>query len=222
MGRVSEPSPEPSPEPSVDAADVAAAKAALRGWVRARRQERWDADDDLARTARADALASRVLRHPAVAAVVLERGTVAAYASFAPEPPTAALLDALVELGVEVLLPVVRPGRALAWARYDSPASLAVDAHGIPTPVGGVVGEGAAALLAAGVGVVLVPALAVGEDGRRLGQGGGFYDTVLAALPRHADGGPPRIAVVGEGEVLPAGAVPVLPHDQPVDDHVTG
>ena len=217
---MSEPSPDP-PDPA-DAADVAAAKAALRAWVRGRRQERWDAGDEVAHASRADALASRVLRHPAVAAACVQRGAVAAYASFAPEPPTGRLLDALVELGLEVLLPVVRPGRVLGWAHYDGPSSLAVDAHGIPTPTGEVVGEGAAALQAAGVGVVLVPALAVGEDRRRLGQGAGFYDTVLAALPRHADGGPLRIAVVGEGEVLPAGAVPVLPHDQPVDDHIVG
>ena len=209
-------------EQTPDAADVAAAKSTLRAWVRDRRQEWWDAADDGARAARGDALASRVLRHPGVAAVCLRRGAVAAYASFAPEPPTAPLLDALVELGVEVLLPVVRPGRVLAWARYDGAGSLTADAHGIPTPTGEVVGEGAAALLARGVDVVLVPALAVGEHGRRLGQGGGFYDSVLAALPRAAEGGPLRLAVVGEGEVLPAGAVPALPHDQPVDDHVTG
>ncbi len=57
---------------------------------------------------------------------------------------------------------------------------------------------------------VIVPALAVGADGHRLGRGGGCYDRALARV------GPavPTVALVYDNELLDA--VPAGPHDQRV------
>ena len=63
--------------------------------------------------------------------------------------------------------------------------------------------------------VVLVPALAVGADGARLGRGGGSYDRALARVPA----GRPRTALLYDGELLPG--VPAEPHDQRVSGVVT-
>ena len=61
--------------------------------------------------------------------------------------------------------------------------------------------------------LVLVPALAVDEAGRRLGQGGGSYDR---ALPRTTA---PVVAVVFGDEVLDT--IPAERHDRPVDGVLT-
>lgn len=57
--------------------------------------------------------------------------------------------------------------------------------------------------------LILVPALAVDLQGRRLGYGGGFYDRLLAAHP-----GAESIAVVYELQLL--AEIPTLAHDHAV------
>lgn len=59
--------------------------------------------------------------------------------------------------------------------------------------------------------VFLTPGLAFDNSGGRLGQGGGFYDRVLAA--RRSD--TPAIGVTIEDRVIDR--VPMSAHDQPVD-----
>jgi 5-formyltetrahydrofolate cyclo-ligase len=198
------------------------AKRAARSRVRAARRARGAEE----RAAVAGRLADAVLALPEVD--VLARagaGTVSAYASFRGEPGTAPLVDRLRAEGVRVLLPVVVGAVGdglLEWAEYDGPATVATYDRGIPEPVGPrLPGAGADALLAAGVRVVLLPATAAGTDGRRLGQGGGFYDRVLAGLPRWSEGGPLRVALVHDDELVPAGEVPAGEDDAPVDVVVT-
>jgi 5-formyltetrahydrofolate cyclo-ligase len=62
---------------------------------------------------------------------------------------------------------------------------------------------------------VIAPALAVDTAGGRLGQGGGWYDRVLA----HARPGVCVVAMVFPEEVYDAAQRPLprQPHDQPVD-----
>ncbi|MGI8948003.1 MAG: 5-formyltetrahydrofolate cyclo-ligase [Ornithinimicrobium sp.] len=69
-----------------------------------------------------------------------------------------------------------------------------------------------------GVDVALIPALAVSRDGRRLGQGGGYYDRVLPVLRQRAST-VPVIAVLHDHEWLPQ--VPSEPHDALVDAVLT-
>lgn len=65
--------------------------------------------------------------------------------------------------------------------------------------------------------LILVPALAVGSDGARLGQGGGWYDRTL----RHRAPRALLAAVVHDDDVLAPGTIPLDPHDVPVDAVIT-
>ncbi len=130
--------------------------------------------------------------------------TVAAYVSTPGEPGTGPLLEALAQSGRYVLLPVVRPDLDLDWARHDG--SLTSAAMGLLEPTGQRLGVEAIAT----ADVVLVPALAVDEDGMRLGRGGGCYDRALGRVPV----GTPVCALLHEGELVED--VPTEPHDRPV------
>ena len=147
-------------------------------------------------------------------------GGVAAYASLGDEPGTAALRALLALSGVRVLLPVIRDDGGLDWG-WDSDELVPRDHRlAIPEPaVDSSLGTGAAGLAASGCAVVLVPALAIDRAGFRLGQGGGYYDRLLADVPRHADGGPLLVAVVHDDELVDA--LPHEPHDRPVDAVLT-
>ena len=180
---------------------IASAKNSLRADIRSARARRSEAD----RLRDAEALAQRALQRYGTTAVV------AAYASYGTEPGTKQLRASFRSTGVQVLLPVVRRDQ-LAWVVDDGADLQRGGERGMPEPAGASLGTGAGALIAAHCTVLLLPALAAGLDGVRLGQGGGFYDrllTELAAYPR----GPLRVAVVHDDELRPAGAVPAEPHD---------
>ena len=159
------------------------------------------------RAAAAASLTAAVLNLPEV----LAAGTVAAYVSIGTEPATAEVLNVLQSRKVRVLLPVVRDDLDLDWAIYENRAQLSPERLGLLTPVGPRLGlEGIAA-----ADLVLVPALAVAEDGTRLGRGGGCYDRALQRVRP----GVPVVALLHDGELLPA--VPAEPHDRKVSAVVT-
>jgi 5-formyltetrahydrofolate cyclo-ligase len=118
------------------------------------------------------------------------------------EPGHGRLPDVLRGLSGRLLLPVVpAAGAELSWGEFSG--ELAVGRFGLLEPVGrrlppSAVGDAVA---------VVVPALAVGVDGTRLGRGGGYYDRAL----RHAARGTILVAVVFDDELLPE--VPAEPHD---------
>ena len=123
--------------------------------------------------------------------------TVAAYVPLRTEPGSVELLDALTSAGLRVLVPVVLDDRDLDWTLWGGrDSSLGVDA-------------------VAGADLVLVPALAVGADGTRLGRGGGSYDRALARVPA----GRPIVAMLYDSEVRTE--VPREPWDVPVTAYVT-
>jgi 5-formyltetrahydrofolate cyclo-ligase len=186
----------------VTGGDVAAEKAALRRAVRARRAARGEAELAAAGAALAE-------HAGAVAAEVTARPLVAAFVGVKGEPPTLPLLDSLLDLGIRVILPVLRPDMDLDWGEYAGTASLEPARLGLLEPIGPGLGEDAVAE----ADLVLASALAVDRTGRRLGQGGGSYDR---ALPRASAR---VIAVVFDDEVLDA--VPIEPHDRPVDGILT-
>jgi 5-formyltetrahydrofolate cyclo-ligase len=173
-------------------------KAELRAELLAARTKR-DAEQRL-QLGRALAVSSAALEVP---------GTVAGYVGVGTEPPTSALLDELRRRGAEVLLPVVLPGGVLDWATGS--AELVSGQLGLREPGGPYLGPHAVRE----AGLVLVPALAVDLAGHRLGRGGGYYDRVLATLPRTVL----LVAVVFDDEVL--ADVPVEEHDRPVDGVLT-
>ncbi|MFP3991886.1 5-formyltetrahydrofolate cyclo-ligase [Streptomyces sp. E11-3] len=181
-------------------------KAALRGELLDSRR-RLTPDD--VRDADA-ALAARALELDELSGA----GTVAAYVSVGREPGTRALLTALHARGVRVLLPVLLPDNDLDWAAYDGDEHLARAGRGLLEPDGPRLGPDA--VLEAET--VLLPGLAVDDDGLRLGRGGGSYDRVLARLAK-AGADPALVVLLYDHEVV--ARVPEEPHDHPVHAVVT-
>lgn len=97
------------------------------------------------------------------------------YVSVGKEPDTALLLRSALAEGKRLYVPkCLGEGRMLA-ARTDSAEALRPGALGIPEPA--LIRETAEA---ADLDLIIVPCLSASADGRRLGQGGGYYDRFLA------------------------------------------
>jgi 5-formyltetrahydrofolate cyclo-ligase len=118
-------------------------------------------------------------RHLLSCEEVRRAATVAAYVSVSTEPGTGPLLDGLRAAGKRVILPLLQPDDDLDWAVYDDRAGVHSARRGLLEPAGAALGREAIAT----ADVVLVPGLAVGADGIRLGRGGGSYDRALARVP---------------------------------------
>jgi 5-formyltetrahydrofolate cyclo-ligase len=185
------------------AASVREQKAALRASRLAARR----ALPAAARAEAASALTAAVLTLPEV----LAARVVAVYVSIGTEPSTAELLDVLRSRDARVLVPVLRADLDLDWAIYENREQMSPGPRGIWVPDGPRLGVDAVG----DAQIVLVPALAVGTDGSRLGRGGGSYDRALARVPA----GRPRTALLYDGELL--SGVPTESHDQKVTDVVT-
>lgn len=171
-------------------------KSEVRSAVVARRRAR----SEVSRAAAAEAIA---LHAPAVAALARAR-RVAAYLSLPSEPGTGPLLEWLVGLGVEVVVPRGAADRTMDWAPFV-PGEVVVGDLGVPEPTGDALGPGALD----SCDVAIVPALAVDHAGNRLGRGAGYYDRALA------DFAGVTCALVHDDELLPE--LPHEPHDRPVD-----
>lgn len=179
-------------------AALAEAKAALRAGALARRRAL--SPDERAAAARK--VRDAILDLPEMQMA----GTVAAYVSVGTEPETQGLLFALWKRGTYVLLPVLLPDGELDWASYEGPDSLAPGPRGLFEPTEP--HRGVASITSADV--VIVPALAVDRNGRRLGRGGGSYDRALARVGSSIL----TIALLHDGELLDQ--VPVTEHDRSV------
>lgn len=192
---------------------------------------------DLLDTATAAGLLSPTGRPGEIGPVV-----VTAYVAANGEPDLAPLRAAVRAAGGQVLLPIPGPERSLAWALDDGRYTPSPDGLPVPVPTTTPLGSGARCLIEQQVTVVFAPALAVDRGGTRMGQGGGFYDTVLAELATSGPSrkattlaghpGPPRtprplsrairvVAVVHDDEVLAIGALPREPHDHAVSAALT-
>ncbi len=90
------------------------------------------------------------------------------YLSFSSEAPTDKLIESLLEREWKVYCPRV-DGEQMVAVGYGEDLSLSV--FGVREPIG-LAYDG-------GVDVAIVPILAVDEQGRRLGYGGGYYDRFL-------------------------------------------
>jgi 5-formyltetrahydrofolate cyclo-ligase len=150
--------------------------------------------------------ARAIAEHLIAAPEVRRAATVATYVSVASEPGTGPLLDALTDAGKRVILPLVQPDLDLDWAVYDGPAALHTARMGLLEPDGPRLGLDAISRADA----VLVPGVAVGRDGMRLGRGGGCYDRVLERVSP----GTFVCLVLNSEEVLDS--VPAEDHDRRV------
>jgi 5-formyltetrahydrofolate cyclo-ligase len=141
--------------------------------------------------------------------------TLAAYVPIGSEPGGPDLPYRLAEAlpeGGRLLLPVLLPDGDLDWAPFTAPEGLRDGPRHLREPDGARLGVEAVR----DADLVLVPALAVGRDGTRMGRGGGSYDRVLARLPVP---GPLTVALLHDGEDLDE--VPAEPHDRRVRAVIT-
>jgi 5-formyltetrahydrofolate cyclo-ligase len=147
------------------------------------------------RVAEASALVSWV--------VALDGDPVCCYLPVDTEPGSVAMVDALVNGGRRVLLPIVTGPAPLDWAEYHAASDLVAGPYGLREPAGERLGPSAVGLAR----LVLVPALAVDRRGVRLGRGGGHYDRSLPLARPDAQ----LIAVVRDAELVER--LPAQPHD---------
>ncbi|ALL14568.1 5-formyltetrahydrofolate cyclo-ligase [Caulobacter henricii] len=185
--------------------DPASAKAALRMFVRTRRKI-------LARELpQAAWMAAEVGRAPLAARFPQAGGQVAAlYQGLGSELSTHALADNLAEAGWTLALPSVEGevGR-MVFRIWDRARPLVRDAIGLQAPGGD--------QAVVEPDLVVVPLLAFDRQGRRLGQGGGYYDRALEGLKARRDVFALGLAYSGQQTAN----LPHEPHDQALDAILT-
>ncbi|HEX5018107.1 MAG TPA: 5-formyltetrahydrofolate cyclo-ligase [Actinomycetes bacterium] len=133
---------------------------------------------------------------------------VSCFVGVGSEPDTLPLIHRLHERGIEVLLPITLKDFSLDWALYSGDDDLVDAGFGLKEPAGPRLGADAIGTAE----VVLIPALAIDADGRRLGQGAGCYDRALPHVPADV----PVLGVVYDDERL-LEPLPEEPHDRRVD-----
>ncbi|MSR18772.1 MAG: 5-formyltetrahydrofolate cyclo-ligase [Phycisphaerales bacterium] len=127
------------------------------------------------------------------------------FAALKREPDIMALVQLLAERGVTICLPRATADGGLECVVAPPPwRSMAPDAAGVGAPVEGRL------VNPAELDVVLVPGLAFGLDGGRLGRGKGYFDRFLKRVRPDAL----RIGICFETQIV--NHVPSDPGDEPV------
>lgn len=103
--------------------------------------------------------------------------TLLLYISCKGEPDTLHILQEAFAQNKQVAVPRCLADGIMEFIRIRSLLDLEEGAYGIPEPVG------AEHPVITDRTVCLVPAVGFTADGKRLGQGGGYYDRFLAAYP---------------------------------------
>ncbi len=133
------------------------------------------------------------------------------------EIDTAPLHAELWRQGARLWLPrIVGPG-ALVAEEVAEEDELCDGPYGLKEPRPSEAGLRGPAL--ATLDLILAPGVIFGRCGSRLGQGGGYYDRMLGALP--ADQLPPCVGVGYTCQVVDAGALPAVDHDIRMDGVLT-
>ena len=126
------------------------------------------------------------------------------------EVSTLGIIQAALDSGKNICVPVIDPeSKELLLSPVTDTGNLARGFHGILEPAD----SPRVALDKPDWDLAVVPGLAFGRDGGRIGFGKGYYDRLLAVRKT------PRIALAFSFQVL--NTVPCLPHDVPVDMIVT-
>ncbi len=126
------------------------------------------------------------------------------------EVETGGMIRRALRDGKRVALPRVCPDRRMEFVEYTGGAEeLRRGVFGIPEPVGEDVPSGIVPDL------VVVPGVVFDIEGRRIGQGGGYYDVFLADLPCRVK----KAALAFEWQI--AASVPAEEHDVRVDMIIT-
>ncbi|OKL54762.1 5-formyltetrahydrofolate cyclo-ligase [Bowdeniella nasicola] len=194
----------PSVLPDVAGLELDEAKRLCRTSLRAARASRSPRDEQ----AEAHMFAQHGLE------AVADARTVAAYVSEPGEPDTSQLLGALSGHGVRILLPVLGPGLARAWAYYRGEDDLQRRAPGRPPEPSGPILPADAIRDAE---VIITPGLAIDGLGTRLGQGGGWYDRMLALVDEDV----PTFTCVFDEELIRGELLPREEFDIPIKAVIT-
>lgn len=104
-----------------------------------------------------------------------QAGTLFCFASMPTEPDTAGILRRALAQGKRLALPRTRAGGRMDFYPLSAPEELCPGRYGIPEPP-----ADGHPLCPGPEDLILVPCLAAGRDGSRLGHGGGYYDRYLA------------------------------------------
>ena len=215
--------PRPAPRHDRDAGgppETLAAKAALRDQV-------WSAMS-AARAARFPGAKGRIPNFVGAEAAAerlraTERWAAAGTVKANPDSPQLPVRQRALEDGKVVFMAVPRLAEPEPFFLLD-PAHLA-DRPRAAASITGATRSARRVAVAdlAPVDLVVSGCVAVGEDGARLGKGGGFADLEFALAAAAGLIGPHTLVVttVHELQVLPAGAIPTTAHDVPVDLAVT-
>ncbi len=143
----------------------------------------------------------RLAGHVLAAGLVPAPAVVAGFWPLAGEIDVRPLLLTLLGRGHTVVLPETPPGgQPLAFRRWRPGTPMIAERFGTLRPDAAV----------ATPTLLLVPLLAFDGACRRLGYGGGYYDRTIATLP-----GVRTIGCAFAAQRVDA--VPVLPHDAPLD-----
>lgn len=185
-----------------DADHIARAKSELRLKSRAARR----AVMPELREAASLAVARTVLALPEIE----HASAVLAYGAMPEEIDASGIIEALWGRGVRVALPRVKDRRTLELHWHERDRELYTGAYGLREPC-----EDAPVALPSEIDVLLVPGVAYDTECRRLGLGAGYYDTLLARLPKTTV----TIGIAFDEQVV--GQVPCGEKDRPVDLLVT-
>lgn len=179
------------------------AKRAQRAELRERRQQLSDAQREAA---------SEGIRSQLDALVdALGARSVSCFLSSPTEPGTRLFINAAIDRGIRVLLPVMREDGLLDWTVASAGGEEVQSALGVPEAVGDLLGP----IAVNDVDLMIVPAAAVDRSGMRMGWGRGFFDKTLGSMAQR----PPVFAVIYDSELVDS--VPQDVHDQPVTGVVT-
>ncbi len=158
------------------------------------------------RSSRSAAITEKLLSLEAVQ----KARTVFAYAAMEDEVQTEPLIASLIDRGKQVAIPLVIGKRSMEAALVPSMDALETGAYGILT----VRAEQREILPPQEIDCVIVPGVAFGVDGSRLGMGGGYYDAFLPKAERAV-----RVAAAFQCQI--SEDIPSLPYDCGVDWIVT-
>ena len=135
-------------------------------------------------------------------ALYQEAEEVFCYASYGSETDTSRIIEESLRLGKRTAVPKVTGERRMEFYYISSMDELVPGYRGIPEPEGR---EGTEALPGRDA-LIILPGAAFDRKGNRLGYGGGFYDTYLAAHPQAG-----RAAIAFALQI--AEDIPSAPHD---------
>lgn len=145
-------------------------------------------------------IAGHILAWPLLADVE----TVMAYASTGSEAETGLLLESLLAKEKRLLLPRCLENGIMVASEVRRLADLRPGRYGIAEPQ-----AHAPVIDKMDIDLVLAPGLLFDRQGRRMGQGGGYYDRFLAGYRGYVCG------IAFEAQVVRA--LPAMPHDMPMD-----